>query len=120
MDDLQAQLGAILGNPSMMSQIVSMAQQLGNTVPDAPPHSQPPAVPESPLGDLDLGAIAKVAGLASQSGIDSNQKALLGALHPYLSQDRIRRLERAMRAAKIAGIASSVLGSTGILSTLSR
>lgn len=120
MDDLQAQLGAILGNPAMMSQIMSMAQQLGNSVPDTPPSPPPAPSAESPLGDLDIGAIAKVAGLASQSGIDRNQKALLGALNPYLSQDRIRRLERAMRAAKIAGIATSVLGNSGILSSLSR
>lgn len=119
MDDLQAQLGAILGNPDMMSQIMAMAQQLGNAVPDAPP-PPPPAPQESPLGDLDVSAIARVAGLAGQAGIDRNQKALLVALDPYLSQERIRRLEKAMRAAKIAGIASSVLGNTGILSTLSR
>jgi hypothetical protein len=115
MDDLQAQLGAILGNPDMMSQIMAMAQQLGNGISDSSA-SPPPAPAESPLADLDMGAIAKVAGLASQTGIDRNQKALLGALHPYLSQERIRRLEKAMRAAKIAGIASSVLGSTGLLS----
>lgn len=119
MDDLQAQLGAILGNPDMMSQIIAMAQQLGSAVPDAPP-PPPPAPQESPLGDLDVAAIARVAGLAGQAGIDRNQKALLVALDPYLSQERIRRLEKAMRAAKIAGIASSVLGNTGILSTLSR
>lgn len=119
MDDLQAQLGAILGNPDMMSQIMAMAQQLGNAAPEAP--SPPPPVPqESPLGNLDVAAIAKVAGLAGQTGIDRNQKALLVALNPYLSQERIRRLEKAMRAAKIAGIASSILGNTGILSTLSR
>ena len=119
MDDLQTQLGAILGDPAMMSQIMAMAQQLGNSVPDASP-PPPPTPQQSPLGDLDMGAIAKVAGLASQSGIDRNQKALLTALHPYLSQERIRRLEKAMRAAKIAGIATSVLGSSGILSSLSR
>lgn len=120
MDDLQAQLGAILGNPDMMSQIMSMAQQLGNAVPDVPPPPPPPAVQASPLENLDVAAIAKVAGLAGQAGIDRNQKALLVALNPYLSQERIKRLEKAMRAAKIAGIASTVLGSSGILSALSR
>lgn len=118
MDDLQNQLGAILGNPDMMSRIMAMAQQLGNSVPEAP--SPPPAARESTPENLDVAAIAKVAGLASQAGIDRNQKALLVALDPYLSQERIRRLEKAMRAAKIAGIASSVLGNAGILSSLSR
>ena len=120
MDDFQAQLGAILGNPEMMSQIMAMAQQFGNAAPDAPSPPPPPTPQDSPLENLDVAAIAKVAGLAGQAGIDRNQKALLGALNPYLSQERIRRLEKAMRAAKIAGIASTVLGNSGILSTLSR
>ena len=120
MDDLQAQLGAILGNPDMMSQIMAMAQQLGNSTQKAPLPPSQPEQQQSPLDNLDIGAIAKVAGLASQAGIDRNQKALLVALNPYLSQERIHRLEKAMRAAKIAGIASSVLGNAGILSSLSR
>lgn len=118
MDDFQAQLGAILGNPEMMSQIMAMAQQFGNATPDTPRPS--PAPQESLLGNLDINSIAKVAGLASQAGIDRNQQALLVALNPYLSQERIRRLEKAMRAAKIAGIATTVLGSSDILSALSR
>ena len=39
-----------------------------------------------------------------------NQKALLQALAPYLSSGRIHKLEKAMRAAKLAGMASSFLG----------
>ena len=44
------------------------------------------------------------------SGIDGNQRALLKALGPYLSRDRIDRLERAMRAAKMADLVSGLLG----------
>lgn len=117
MDDLQTQLGQILGDPAMMSQIMAMAQQLGATPPEAPPT---PVPSEPSTGEFDISAIAKVAGLAGQAGIDKNQKALLGALNPYLSHERIRRLEKAMRAAKIAGIATSVLGNGGIQQILSR
>lgn len=44
------------------------------------------------------------------SGIDSNQRALLNALNPYLTQGRLERLEKAMRAAKLASLASGFLG----------
>ena len=64
--------------------------------------------------------LQKVAGLAQQSNIDRNQQALLKALSHYLSKDRISKLEKAMRAAKIAALASSALGSSGSLFQLGR
>ena len=60
---------------------------------------------------LDMGTMQKLLGIARQSGIDKNQQALLKALAPYLSRERIAKLEKAMRAAKIAALASTALGS---------
>lgn len=107
MDDLQARMGAILNDPEMMQKIAAMAQSL------SPPKSDPPPVPkESPvLPNLDPGMIQRLAGLAGQTSIDSNQKNLLKALGPYLSRERISKLERAMRAASMARVASTFLGS---------
>jgi hypothetical protein len=45
---------------------------------------------------------------------DSHQQALLKALRPYLGQDRLIRLERAMRAARLAGAASAFLNAGGL------
>ena len=117
MDDIENKLNAIFADPQMMAQIMSMAQQLGGGGPSVSPPQQEPE-PQSPPG-LDLGTITKIAGMASASGIDKNEKALLCALGPYLSNERICKLEKAMRAAKLAGIASSFLGS-GILSQMLR
>ena len=44
------------------------------------------------------------------------QKALLAALSPYISGSRIHKLEKAMRAAKLAGVATSFLGSSQLFS----
>lgn len=115
MDDIESKLSTILGDPQMMSQIMSMAQQLGGTVPQPP--QQAPPLPNEP--GFDMRSLTKIASLASAAGIDQNEQALLCALGPYLSNERIRKLEKAMRAAKLAGIASSFLGS-GILSQLGR
>lgn len=124
MDGMEQKLNSILSNPQMMSQIMSLAQSLGqqpNEQPKSEPQqpksaSQPPA-PTAPAlpGGMDLSMLQKIAGIAQQSGIDRNQQALLRALGPYLSRDRIQRLEKAMRAAKIAAIASAALGSSGSL-----
>jgi hypothetical protein len=48
------------------------------------------------------------------TGTDSNQKALLQALSPYLSPHRVQKLERAMHAAKLAGAASGFLSAGGL------
>lgn len=120
MDDMESKLSAILGNPDMMEQIMSMAQKLGGG--SFPQQSQPPPPPAQasiPANGLDIGMLTKLAGMANSANIDKDQKALLLALRPYLPGDRIGRLEKAMRAAKLANIASTILGS-GILSQAGR
>lgn len=119
MDDMESKLGAILGNPDMMAQIMSMAQKLGGggSAPAPPPPPQL-AMPNLPDG-LDMGMLMKLAGMANSANVDKDQRALLVALRPYLTGERIGKLEKAMRAAKLAGAASSILGS-GILTQAGR
>lgn len=116
MDEMESKLDAIFNNPEMMSQIMSMAQKLGGG--DSPPPPPPPQIDTMPAG-LDIGTLSKLAGIASSASIDKNERALLHALGPYLAGERISKLEKAMRAAKLAGITSSLLGS-GILSQTGR
>ena len=115
MEDMESKLGAILNNPDMMAQIMSMAQQFSGGESPPPPPEPTPILPEG----LDMGMLMKIAGMANSASVDKDQRALLLALRPYLTTDRIGRLEKAMRASKLAGLASSFLGS-GILSKISR
>lgn len=117
MSELEEKLGTILNNPQMMQQIMSLAQSMG---PQAPPKQEESRPAASSLPDIDPGMLQKLSGLARQGGIDREQLALLSALGPYLSRDRISRLERAMRAAKMARMASSLLGPGGMLSQSGR
>ncbi len=114
MEGMEDKLGAILSNPQMMQQIMSMAQALGASENHAPAQEAPKqeSAP-SPIPGLDPGMLQKLAGLAGQSGIDRNQQALLKALGPYLSRGRIDKLEKAMRAAKMAGMAAVFLNQGG-------
>ena len=111
MDDFENKLGQILGNPEMMGKIMAMAQSFGSQ--EAPPEPPPQ---ESPMPEIDFAAIQKLTGLMGKAGVDSDQKALLCALSPYISPGRIHKLERAMRAAKLAGVATSFLGNTPLFS----
>lgn len=111
MDDMEEKLGSILGNPDMMQQIMAMAQSLGRGQSlEAPPPAQQESSFMPDLGGIDIGMIQKLAGFAQQSNIDSDQRNLLKALGPYLAQERIHKLEKAMRAAKLAKLASGFLG----------
>ena len=115
MAEMDDKLNAILGNPQMMQQIMSMAQMLQQSGPeqqDAPPPPPPPSQMGTP--GLDAASIQKLLTIARQSGIDKHQQALLNALCPYLSRDRIAKLERAMRAAKLSALASSALGANSL------
>lgn len=119
MEDMESKLGAILGNPDMMAQIMAMAQQLGGAAssPQAPP---PPPPPSSPLPEgLDIGMLTKLAGMANSANIDKDQQALLIALRPYLTSQRVEKLRKAMRAARLANVASGLL-SSGILNSSGR
>lgn len=114
MDDMQNQMNAIMNNPEMMQKIMAMAQSLNQQQPQKPEPEPPKAeTPGLSMPDIDFSMIQKLSGLAGQSNIDNNQKTLLHALTPYLSHDRISRLEKAMRAAKMANLASSLLGRSG-------
>lgn len=115
MDDIQNQMSAILGNPEMMQKIMAMAQSLGQSQTGNPEPEQPKQEPTgSSFPDIDLSMVQKLSGLAGQSSIDSNQRTLLKALTPYLNRERISKLERAMRAAKMANMASTFLGKSAL------
>ena len=111
---MQSQMNEILNNPQMMQKIMAMAQQMNQSQPKKQETAPPPqASAEQAFPDIDMSMIQKLAGFAGQSNVDKNQKTLLKALAPYLSKDRISKLERAMRAAKMANMASAFLGNSG-------
>lgn len=107
MEDMQSGIHAILNNPQMMEQIMAMAQSMQTSAP--PEASTPPPAPQLP--EIDLSLIQKLSGLAGNATIDKNQQNLIHALSPYISHRRIEKLEKAMRAAKLASFATTFLGS---------
>lgn len=111
MSELEEKLGSVLNNPQLMQQILSMAQSLGSQQ-AAEPESQKQSAPQNP--SLDPALLQSLSGIVNQGSVDNNQQALLNALCPYLSQNRVHKLERAMRAARLAGAASSFLNAGGL------
>lgn len=107
MEGLEAKLGQIMGDPEMMGKLMAMAQNLNFSEPAPSPPEEAPQ-PEAAMPDMAM--IQKFASIAGKSGIDPKQKTLLRALEPYLPQARLRKLEKAMQAAKMANMASGLFG----------
>lgn len=105
MSELEEKLGAVLQDPQLMQQLQSMAQSLG---------IQPQQEPQQTAAPPDLKMIQSLSGMAQLNHVDSDQQALLQALQPYLSRERVSKLEKAMRAARLAGAASSFLNAGGL------
>ena len=108
MENVEDKISAVLNNPQLMQQIMSMAQSLGQS--QSEKADLPKETPAAAFPSIDPSMLQKISGLMQQQGIDNDQQTLLHALTPYLSQDRVSRLERAMRAAKMAKLASAFLG----------
>ena len=119
MSELDDKLNSILSNPQMMQQIMSLAQSMNgsNSAPSPPPSAPPPPPPpKAPAlfdAPIDPSLLSKIAGLMQRGSIDQDQMQLLKALRPYLSGQKLQKLERAMHAARMAGIASDVIGAQG-------
>lgn len=125
MEGMEEKLGAILSNPEMMNTIMSMAKALGQSQP--PPEPAPPPKPEPPqqkpspppqknplpMGKNELEMISRISALSQQTGLDRQEQALLKALNPFLSRDRLSKLEKAMQAAKMARFATVALDRSG-------
>lgn len=116
MSELEEKLGAILNNPQMMQQIMSMAQVMSTQA--SPQNPEPPSnansVSTSTPSNLDPRMLESLAKIAMQGNVDQNQITLLHALSPYLSHNKISKLERAMHASRMAGAASAFLNAGGL------
>ena len=106
MEQMEEKLNSILSNPQMMQQILSMAQALGK--------QEPKKEESAPLPGIDPRLISQISSFAGQNSTSKEEQALLKALSPYLHRDRISKLERAMRAAKMAKFASGFLNAGGL------
>ena len=122
MAEFDDKLNSILSNPDAMSQIMQLAQSLsgpgpGQEPPPAPPPSPPqPSSPPPPPGGGDLfSSLSSLAGgmdpklltrllpLIQELGgqRDSNARALLYALRPYLKEEKQNKVERALELARL-------------------
>ena len=133
--EFDEKLNNILSTPDAMAQIMQLAQSLsGGQTAEAPPPPQQPAPPPPPprqsppsappggadllsslTGGLDPKMISKLVPLLQELGgqQDSNARALLYALRPYLKPDRQEKVERALQLARLFHLGKKFLAEWG-------
>lgn len=108
-DGLEDKLNALLNDPQSMAQLLSMAQSLGLSPPEAAPAGEPPPAPP-PVPPMDEGMLRSVMQLMQEAQhTDARQEALLCALKPFLRPERRAALDRASELARISRLAGAAL-----------
>ena len=125
MAEFDEKLNSILSDSGAMSQIMQLAQSLGggkSSGQQTPPQQPPPAAAgTSNSGDLfsalggDTQILTKLLPLIQEFGgqQDSNARALLFALRPYLKPERQDKVERAIQLARLFHIGKKFLAGWG-------
>ena len=110
MAEFEDKLNAVLSNPELMGQILSMAGSL-NQQQAAPP----PPPPSAKFGSMpfDPGAMAGMMQMLKATQLEPRQRNLVQALRGFVPEDRLVRLEKAMQASLIAKFASAAMNQGG-------
>ena len=127
MAEFDEKLNHILSNPDAMAQIMQLAESLGSgqerqtscnyRTEEPNTGAAPPCTPASQSNDLfssllgDPSLLLKIMPLIQElSGQkDSNAKALLYALRPYLKPERQDKIERALQLARLFRVGKKFL-----------
>lgn len=110
MDDLGDKINSILSDPGALDKIASMAKSImggGEAKAEQTP---------SEGGDfgIDPAMLGKLAALMQKSGGKSDKQALLTAMKPYLSEKRRRKMDKALKLAKLAAFAELAAAEFGV------
>lgn len=106
MSEWEEKLGAILGNPQAMSQIMSLAQSLGASSQSSAPPSEAEAPAPSPMTAMD-GLDPRLLTMASRilseyNSHEDGRTALLDALRPFVKPQRYAKLDKAIQIARLS------------------
>ena len=95
MSDIQDKINKILNDPEALRQVQSLGAQLGLSG-SAPSDPAPAPKPPESGGDM-MTALTSLAPMMSRFSEDDDVSRLLGALRPFLSEEKQERLNHAQK-----------------------
>lgn len=101
MDEIGEKLDALLNDPKQFGKIAQLASSI---LGDGGGKQAPPPAPEPEL-DVDMGQLRRMMSALRGGGHDSANRHLLEAMKPYLAEKRRRKIDRAMKLARLASLA---------------
>ncbi len=113
MADIQEQINQILSNPEALRQVQALGEQLGltkgqpqsNSEPEPKPvAAQQSNVPGNAMNGDMLRVMTRLAPLMQSANRDDDTARLLGALRPFLSEEKQIKLSKAEKMLKIIKI----------------
>ena len=125
MSDLEDKINGILGDPAQMEKIAGLAKSLmgGGDSGDVPAEKTKSAgggldslmqsLSRSD-GAIDPAMLARLSrAFSSGAGEKKQERALLEAMKPYLSEKRRSKMDKAIKLARLASIARIAMGEMG-------
>ncbi len=101
MSELQDTINQIMSNPEAMRQVQSLGEKLGLSGNSAtPPQAASPAPVQSGNAEM-MSALSRLAPLMRSAAPNDETTALLNALKPFLSGEKLQRLQSAGRLIRL-------------------
>ena len=121
MSELEDKINGILGDPAQMEKIAGLAKSLmgGGDDPAEKTKSAGGGLDSlmQSLGDdgtIDPAMLARLSrAFSSSAGEKKQERALLEAMKPYLSEKRRSKMDKAIKLARLASIARIAMGEMG-------
>lgn len=105
MDDIGDKINAILSDPDQFGKIAQMAKSIMGGEPDKSGEKTKGKGGGDGGFDLNPAMLERISGLMKKGGGKSSDMALLEAMKPYLSEKRRKKMDKAMKLAKLASFA---------------
>lgn len=105
MDEFGDKLNAILNDPAALSRIGELAKSVMGGESSRDDGKEP---------EIDPGIVSRVMGLLKRNGVRSEERALLEAMKPFLSEHRRVKMDKAMKLARLAGLAGIAAAEFGL------
>lgn len=105
MSDFEEKLNKLLGDPAEMERFAGFAKSLMSGAAEEAP------MPEAP--EIDPTLLSKLNKLMSGKAENGRDARLLEAMRPFLSEKRRGKMDRAIKLARLAGIAEIAASQLG-------